>query len=219
MHSDPRHFAQDLTGEGVKQGQGFDLVIEQLYAYGLTLGLGRVDVNNVAAYAIGGAVQFHLVTGVLHLRQTPQEITLVHLVAAVQVHDHLQIGLWIAEAVDGGDGGDDDAVMAFQQGLGGGQAHLLDVLVDRCVLFYIGVRAGDVGLGLVIIVIGDEVLYGAVGEKLTELPVELRRQGLVRRQHQRRPLHGLDDIGNGEGLAGSGDAQQDLVCQAAVQPV
>ena len=41
--------------------------------------------------------------------------------------------------------------------------------------------------------------------------VELGGQGLVVRQDERGALHLGDDPGHGEGLAGAGDAEQDLV--------
>ena len=95
---------------------------------------------------------------------------------------HLEIGLGIAEAVDRRHGGDDDHVAPLQQRLGGRQAHLLDVLVDRGVLLDVGVGGRHVGLGLVVVVVGDEVLHRVVREELLELAVELRRQGLVVRR-------------------------------------
>ena len=56
-------------------------------------------------------------------------------------------------------------------------------------------------------------------EELLELAVELRRQRLVVRQHQRRALHVLDDVGDREGLARAGDAEQRLVRQARLEAV
>jgi hypothetical protein len=47
-----------------------------------------------------------------------------------------------------------------------------------------------------------------VREELAHLAVELGGQGLVGRQQQRRALHLGDDVGDGEGLAGAGDAEQ-----------
>ncbi len=44
--------------------------------------------------------------------------------------------------------------------------------------------------------------------------VELRGQRLVVRQHQRRAVHGLDDLGHGEGLARTGNAEQHLMLLA-----
>ena len=48
------------------------------------------------------------------------------------------------------------------------------------------------------------------GKKLLELAEQLVRQRLVVRHHQRGPLHALDDLGHGEGLAAARDTEQDL---------
>jgi hypothetical protein len=104
------------------------------------------------------------------------------------VHDHLEVGLRIAEAIDRRHGGHHQAVLAGHQRLGGGQAHLLDVVVDRGVLLDEGIGGRHVGLGLVVVVVGDEVLDRVVREELLELPVELRREGLVVGHDDRRPL-------------------------------
>ena len=71
---------------------------------------------------------------------------------------------------------------------GGRQAQAVDLLVDVGVLLDVGVVLRDVGLGLVVVVVGDEVLDGVVREELAELGVELGGQRLVVGQHQRRPL-------------------------------
>src|SRR5690606_25204754 len=42
---------------------------------------------------------------------------------------------------------------------------------------------------------------------------------LVRRDDQGRPLQLLDDVGDGEGLAAAGDAEQRLEAVAAIEPV
>ena len=69
---------------------------------------------------------------------------------------------------------------------GGRVAQPLDVLVDRGVLLDVGVGLRDVRLGLVVVVVGDEVLDGVVRQHLAQLVGQLRGQRLVRRHHQRR---------------------------------
>ena len=88
--------------------------------------------------------------------------------------------------------------------------------LSLAVLLDVGVGARDVGFGLVVVVVADEVLDGVVGEELFELGVELRGQRLVGRQHQRRPLHSLDHLRDGERLAAAGHAEQRLVLVAAL---
>ena len=119
--------------------------------------------------------------------------------------------LGLADAVDGTDAGHDDHVAPLQQALGGRQAHLLDVLVDRAVLLDEQVALRHVGLGLVVVVVADEVLDRIAREELAELAVQLGGQRLVGREHDRRPAQPGDHVGHGEGLARAGHAQQGLV--------
>ena len=91
--------------------------------------------------------------------QAPQDGALVDAIAAHQVQHHLEVEFRVAEAVDRGHGCDDHGVVTLQQRLGGGQAHLLDVRVDGGVLLDVGVRRRDVGLRLVVVVVGNEIFH------------------------------------------------------------
>ncbi len=83
------------------------------------------------------------------------------------------VGGRVSQAVNRRDGGDDDRVLAFEQRLGRGQPHLLDVLVDRGIFLYIGVGRRDIGLRLIVVIIGYEVLDGVLREKIAHLRVQL----------------------------------------------
>jgi hypothetical protein len=67
-----------------------------------------------------------------------------------------------------------------------------------------------IGLGLVVVVVADEILDRVLREELAELAVQLRGQRLVGRKHDGRAAQPGDHVGHGEGLAGAGDAQQRL---------
>ncbi|MNZ86664.1 hypothetical protein D3C78_1054910 [compost metagenome] len=217
VEGETRQLADHLAGQRVEGGQAFHLVVEQLDADRLQLRLGRIDVDHIAAYPEGGAGEVHVVARVLQLGQPTQQFALVEFVAAVDVQDHLQVRLGIAQAVDRRHRGDDDRVRPLEQRLGGRQAHLLDVVVDRGVLLDVGIRGRHVGFRLVVVVVGDEVLHRVVGEEAPELAVQLRRQGLVGRQHQGRALHLGDHVGDAEGLARAGHAEQGLVRQPRLE--
>ena len=77
--------------------------------------------------------------------------------------------------------------------------------------------ARDVGLGLVVVVVADEVLDGVVGEELAQLAAELGGERLVVGDQQRRALELLDHGGHREGLAGAGGAEQRLEAVAGEQ--
>ena len=214
-----RHPAKDLAGQRVEERQRLDLLVEELHPHGLAIGLRRKDVDHVAPHAERALAQVHLVARVLHVGQPPEQLALVEPVASHQVQHHLEVGLRVPQPVDRGDRGHDERIRSLQQRLGGRESHLLDLLVDRGVLLDVGVRRGDVGLRLVVVVIGNEVLDRVVREILLELAVQLRGQGLVVRKHERRPLQALDHVGNREGLAGARDAQQRLVRKAGLEAV
>ena len=77
---------------------------------------------------------------------------------------------------------------------------------------------GQVRLGLVVVVVRDEVLDGVRREELAELVAELRGERLVVRDHERRLLDRRDHVGHRERLARGRRAEQRLVLQAVVDP-
>ena len=89
-------------------------------------------------------------------------------------------------------------------------AQPVDLVVDRRVLLDVGVARGHVRLGLVVVVVADEVLDPVVGEELAQLVGQLRGERLVRGDDQRRTLHLLDRPGDGRALARARDAEQCL---------
>ena len=170
VHRQARHLAQHLARERIEPGQRLDLVVEQLDPHRFAPGLGREDVDHVAAHAIGAGREIEFVAGVLHVGEPAQQPALVHALATHQVQHHREVGLRVAEAVDRGNGGDDDRIAPLEQRLGRREPHLLDVRVHRGVLLDEGIGRRDVGLGLVVVVVADEVLDRVVGEVFRNSP-------------------------------------------------
>ena len=210
-----------LPGQRIEFVDRFHLVAEQRHPPGAVLVVRRENLDRVAAHPERAAVEIAGGALVLQGDQIGEQLALVQLLAVFDRERHRRIGLDRADAVDARHRGDDDDVVAFQQRPRRGVAHAVDLLVDRGILLDIGVGARDVGFRLVIVVIADEIFDRVVGKEAPELAVELRRQRLVRRQHQRRALRRLDHLGHGEGLAGAGDAEQHLgavVAAARLRP-
>jgi hypothetical protein len=208
-----------MTGQRIEELQTVDLVVEERDPDRLFGVLGGKDIDHVAAYAKGAAPEVGLVALVLHVGQPLDDRALTHAVADAHGEDHLLIFLAITETIDARNGGNDHAITPFEQALGGGETHLFDVFIDRRVLFDEQVARRNVGLGLVVIVIGDEILDRMVGKELAELGIELRRQRLVRCQDQRWPATTRDDVGHGVGLSRPGDAEQGLESESIAQPL
>ena len=89
-------------------------------------------------------------------------------------------------------------------------AQPVDLVVDGAVLFNVGIRGRDVGLRLIIVVIGYEILHRIFRKKLPELGAQLRGQGFVVRQHQGGPVDLCDHVRHGEGLAAARHPQKGL---------
>ena len=217
VNRDARDAAAHFARQGIEVANFLDFVVEELDADRFALGLGGKHVENVASDAERALPQFRLVAGVLQIRQAPQQLALIDPVAPHQVQDHLEVGIRIAQAVNRGNGGHHDRVLAFHERLGRRQPHLFDVLVDRCVLLDVGVGGRHVGFGLVVVVIGNEVLDPVLRKEIPKLAVELCGQRLVGRQHQRRALLPGHDAGQRIGLAGTGHAQQRLARQTGFE--
>ena len=90
-------------------------------------------------------------------------------------------------------------------------AHSVNLFVDLAFFLNERVRARDIGLGLVVIVIADEILDRIIGEKVFELPIKLSCQGLVMGKYDCGALCFFNHLGHGEGLARASCPQQNLV--------
>ncbi len=200
----------DAPGQWIEQLQRLDLVVEQLDPYRQLAVFGRKNVDRVAAHTELSARKIFFVALVLHAYQLGNHVALAHLVAAAQCHHHLVVGLGLADAVDRRHRGDDHNVAPLEHALGTRQAHLLDVLVDRRVFLDEQIALRHIGLGLVVVVVADEILDRIAREELAELAVQLGGQRLVGRKDDGRAPESGYDIGHREGLARTGDTEQGL---------
>src|SRR6185437_891738 len=208
----------DGAEERVDLREGVDLVAEELDAIGVLV-VGGIDLDHISADTEGAAAEVDIVAVIEDFDEAAGDVVALDALQAVKEEENAVVGLRASEAVDAGDGGDDDAVAALEEAARGGEPELVELLVDGGFLLDVEVAGGDVSLGLVVVVIADEVLDGVGGEEGLELVVELRGEGLVVREDERGPLHLLDDGGHGEGFAGAGDAEQDLVLFAGGEAV
>jgi len=74
------------------------------------------------------------------------------------------------QTIDTGDTRNDDDIVSFKKGAGGGVPHLIDFFIDLSILLDIGIGGGNIGLRLVIIVITDEEFNGILREEFLNSP-------------------------------------------------
>ena len=201
------------AGDHVDLADAVDLVPEELHPDGGVLPIGGPHLHRVPPDPEHVPLEGDVVALIPDGHQTLEQLVPLQGGPHPEGDHHGREVLRLAQAIDAGDGGHHDHVPPLQQGGGGGQAQAVYLLVDGRVLFNKGVRVGDIGLRLVIVIVADEILHRVVGEELPELGAQLGGQGLVVGQDQGGTLDLLDDLGHGEGLARSGDAQQRLLVQ------
>ncbi|MBT9149380.1 MAG: hypothetical protein DDT28_00803 [Dehalococcoidia bacterium] len=210
-------FHQQLACQGVDLGNTLDLFSPELHPDGDIL-IGRLNLQGVTSDTEPAAGEIDIISFVLHFHQSPGNPVSVRPFSFTEVDHEAVVFLGGTQPVDAGDRGGDDHIVPAEQRAGGRVTELIDLFVDVGFLFDVGIGAWDVGLGLVVIVVADEVFHGVVGEELAELGAKLCCQGLVVRENQGGFLHLGDDIGDGEGLARSGYAEQDLMLVPVPEP-
>ena len=86
---------------------------------------------------------------------------------------HLLIVFLAADAIYTGDRGNHDYIPTLDQGCRGTVSKFIDLIIDGGILLDIGIRGGNIGLRLIIIIVGYKVFHGILREKLLHLTVEL----------------------------------------------
>ena len=208
----------DLTGERVDPRDALDFVAEQLDASRPFFVRGE-HLDGVAPDAELVAGEREVVALVGELDEATQDRPLVVVGADVDDQALALVFLGRTEAVDRRDRRDNDHIAPGHDGARGGVPKPVDLVVDRRVLLDVRVGRRQVRLGLVVVVVGDEVLDPVLREELPELTRQLRREALVGRQHDRWPVHLRDCGRDRERLPGPGDPEQGLELVAAVQPL
>ena len=170
----------------------------------------RLHFDHVPAHPEAAARQHGVVPDVLRVDQRAEHVVAVVLGAHLEDQHLLAPLLGRAEAVDAAHGRDHDDVAARQERARRTEPQPRDVVVLGGVLLDVEVGLRHVRLGLVVVVVGDEVLDGVLREELAELVAELRSERLVVRDHERRALELLHHPGHRRRLAGPGRAEERL---------
>ena len=191
----------------------FDFVSPQLDAIRHVV-VGGENFDHVAAHAKRSAPEVAVGALVENLDQLAGNVLALDLLALLQEKQHAVIRLGRAQAVNATHRSHDQAVAPLKQRTGGREPQLVQFIVDGGFFFDVEIGGGNVGFGLVIVVVGNEIFHRVMGEEALEFVIELRRQRLVVRHHDGGPVGLLDHLGHGVGLARSRHAQQNLVLLA-----
>ncbi len=206
---DARLRREHLAGDWIESLDTLDLAPEELDADRVRLRC-RPHLYAVSADPVPAALRRSLVARVLHAREREQEAPALERRAALDHGHPVAVLVGRPKAVDAGHAGHHDGVGAAEQVARGREPESVEVLVPRRVLLDVDVALRDVRLGLVVVVVGDEVAHRMAREELAHLLEELRGERLVVAHDERGPARVRDDAGHRERLAGAGRAKQRL---------
>ena len=161
---------EDLAGQGIELGDALHVVAEELHANG-ELFIRGLDLECVATDPELAPHEIGVRALVLDVDEMPEHGVAPDALALLQSDGHRTVVHRCTEAVDARDRSDDDHVAPLEQRPRRRVAHPVDLLVARAVLLDVGVAPRDVCLGLVVVVVRDEVLHRVLGEELLELSV------------------------------------------------
>ena len=208
---------QSVEIDGVHFFYGVHLVIPEGYSQHV-VAVCHEDVHGVSPHAEISSLKVDVVAHVQGVHQSPQQLVAVECLSSSQCYDAFRHRRRSPHSVDARDGGHYHHVPSPTEQSGDGrQPEAVDFLVDVEVFLYVSVCGREVCFRLVVVVVGDIIFHGVVGEESAHLLVELRCECLVVAQDECRPVDVGDDIGHGEGLPRPGDAEQHLCAVATVQ--
>jgi hypothetical protein len=156
--------AAALLGDGVEEGDLLDFVGEERDPYGL-VGIGRLH-SRVSPFmrklprSTTSSLRLYCISTSRRSSARCSNLTDFELQHPLAVLNRR------AETVDARHRRDDDGVAVRQQRRRGGVSQSVDLFVDRTVLLNERVGARNVGLGLVVVVVGDEELHPILGQHL-----------------------------------------------------
>jgi len=213
------HHVLPGAGNGVELRDAVDLIPEELHPDGKVAHVGQIDIHRVAVNTELIADKIDVVPLILQGDQLFAQVIPLHLHPGPQADDHAAVIDGVAQRIDAGHRCHNDDIPPLRKRRRGRVAQAVDFIVDGAVLFNVGIGAGDVGFGLVVIVVGNKILHRIVREERAELSAELGRQRLIVGQHQRGAVAPGDHVGHGKGLAAAGHTQQGLAAVAPLNPL
>ena len=187
-NDDGRHRDATLAREWIQLPYRIDVIAKKLDANRLRL-VRREDVQDVAPHPERPRLEVKVIPRILRLNELGDDPTSSSTSTSdLDLDRKVPILIALPQSVDAAHGRYDDHVLPCDERICRGKAVTLDFLVDGRVLLDVGIGLGDVGFGLVVVVVGDEVLDGVFGKEFLQLGEELRGERLVVAQNQRRTI-------------------------------
>ena len=206
----------DLAGDNVYLAYAVYLVAEELHPYGCVGGVCGIDLHNVSPDTEFVSHKVYVVSLILDAHKLCYQLVTALLHPLAYRHHHRLILGRVTQRIDTGHAGDNYNVTAFHYGRCGRVTKLIYLVIYRGVLLDVNILAGDIGLRLVIVIIGHKVFNCVLGEKLPEFGTQLSRQYFIVGKNKGGPVKPCDNVRHREGLSRAGNAHKRLLLHTAL---
>ncbi len=206
----PLQFRRLLTAQRFERVDGVNALVPERDP-DRRLFVGGEDVDDRSLDAKPSGSEFNLVALVVACDETLKQFTASEALSALDFQTIRLVVLRRSDVVDARDGGDDDNVAAREKGTRRLQSQAVDVLVDGRVFFNVGVGGRNIRLGLIVVVVRDEILHRVLRKQRLVLRVQLGGENLVGREDQGGTIQRFQRLADRKGFPAAGDAQKDLM--------
>ena len=119
-------------------------------------GADRENFDHIPTDTKRTSFKIQIIAVILHFHQSAQDFIPVLLHAGAQGKHHAVVFLRVTQAINTRNAGNNNNILSLHQRRRGGMAQLINFIIDRGILFDIGIRTWYIRLGLIIIIIADE---------------------------------------------------------------
>ena len=176
------HMAQlslHLTGQYIDFCDPVHLIAEEFDPVSFASGISRKHFQHVSAHPEGATLKVHLISCILNIDELMNHLVPVLFHPRAQGNNHFFIIDGTSQTINAGHRRHNDHVIPLRKRRRRRMAQLINLIVDGRVLLNVSVCGRDIGLGLVVVVVGDKILHRVLREELLKLTVELCCKGFI----------------------------------------
>ena len=124
---------------------------------------------------------------------------------------HFGVMIGRTDTIDTRNRSDNNGVFARKQRNCGGMAQTVNFIIDGGIFFDVSIGASDIGFRLVVIEIRNKIMHLVLGEKFTELGIELSGEGFIMSKNQSRLLNISNEVSHSKSLTRPRHTEQSLL--------
>ena len=150
---------QNFTSQHIKFYNAFNFIVKHLDAHSLFTISGWNNFDNITAYPESTTLKIYIITVILYFYQFMQYLLTVNNLTKAQRQYHIIIFLRRTQTVDTGYTGHNNYIPAFKQSTSGRVAQLINLVVNRSILFNISIGLRNIRFRLIIVIIRNKIFY------------------------------------------------------------